>query len=99
MENPVLLIGIISCGIGILTYIGGIAQKAKNDGRLEQKIDDLKVQIEKLDKHSDRITVLEQSVKSAWIRIDEISLNIKSASELLNEIELRCAKTHAGKQV
>lgn len=97
MENPILIIGVISCGIGVLTYIGGIANKAKNDGRLEQKIDDLKAQIEKLDKHSDRITVLEQSVKTAWLRIDEISANIKATTELLNEIELRCAKSHAGR--
>jgi len=97
MENPILIIGVISCGIGVLTYIGGIANKAKNDGRLEQKIDDLKAQIEKLDKHSDRITVLEQSVKTAWLRIDEITANIKTTTELLNEIELRCAKSHAGR--
>jgi Tfp pilus assembly protein PilN len=97
MENSnliMLIIGIVTCVVGILTFVGSQIEKAKNDGRLEQKIDDLKAQIEKLDKHSDRITILEQSQKSMWIKVDKITENLESVTKLLNEIEIRCAKMH-----
>lgn len=89
-----LILGIIGCVVGILTYIGAIQTKSKNDGMLEQKLNELSKQIEKLLGQNDRLVIVEQSLATAWKRIDEHTCLHKQTAELLNDIEKRCAVKH-----
>lgn len=68
-----VIIGIVGCVIGVLTYIGAIQTKSRSEGMFEQKLNYLTEQMEKLLRQNDRLVIVEQSLDTAWKRIDEHS--------------------------
>lgn len=39
MDSITFMIGIITCLVGVFTFISGMMQRSKNDGALENKVD------------------------------------------------------------
>lgn len=39
MDSVTLMIGIISCAVGVFAFISGMMQRSKSDGALENKVD------------------------------------------------------------
>ena len=96
-DTVILIIGIVGCVIGVLTYIGSIQTKSKSDGIMQQKLDHLMEEVEKLARQNDRLVIVEQSLKAVWYKVDEYAVDISRINGHLQNIDKRCIKLHPEK--
>ena len=98
----VFVTGIISCVIGVASFVTGIASRARNDGKLESKlefclqgIEDIKKSVGKIENkqssHDNAITRLEAEVKNLSktheTEIERVEHEIETLRERVNGYE------------
>lgn len=78
------LIGIISCLIGILTFVSGRISKAEQNGRLSEKLDSCVKGIEEIKSKLDAQEVVQNSQN---VKINSHELILNSHEEKIEKLE------------
>jgi len=107
--TPLELVGgavaIISCGVGLATYLAATKARSKHEGAIEQALttvaneikgmrEDMKRTEERLEKQNERLIIVQRDLKTAFFRIDEQRNLLDRTVALINSIEKRCAAMH-----
>ena len=87
------LIGVISCVIGILTFVSGRISKAEQNGRLSEKLDSCVKGIEEIKTKLDN----QEAIQNAQnVKINSHDIMIANHEEKIEKIEGMIEKYHRG---